>query len=269
MSFSSENGYIPLSVETIMSDIRERVNTQFGVSYTEETFAGTGFYQYFYPMVQRVQENEIKTSEIVQKIQEYFDVTNEIIQRPNTTPPGMYDYFLDAGWKISVKPIESGEEGEARICVDVDDSDPEYDEKKAEICELLKDCLAAGVVSVGTESEFVVIQNAQSFEFSFNLPDRIPTLLRVTLPLSDNNQFVIQSPEWIKEKILENIAAKYSLGLDFQPQRYLSLVDVPWAASILFEYSIDDGENWETGIYESEYDELLTFALGDIEIVEE
>ena len=33
---------------------------------------GTNFYKYFYALMQRLQENEIRTSEIVLKIQQYF-----------------------------------------------------------------------------------------------------------------------------------------------------------------------------------------------------
>jgi hypothetical protein len=36
----------------------------------------------------------------------------------------------------------------------------------------------------------------------------------------------------------------------------------------LLEYSIDDGENWLTAVFEAEFDELLDFGLEDIEIVE-
>ena len=70
MSFASDAGYIPLSIESLMGIVRENVNTQFGTSYTETTFQGTNFYKYFYALVQRLQENEVKTSEIFLRLQE-------------------------------------------------------------------------------------------------------------------------------------------------------------------------------------------------------
>jgi tryptophanase len=72
-----------------MELVREGVNDQFGSSYAAETFQGTNFYKYFYALVQRLQENEVKTSEIVLKLQQYFEITNEEITRPNTTHPGL------------------------------------------------------------------------------------------------------------------------------------------------------------------------------------
>ena len=37
---------------------------------------GTNFYKYFYALAQRIQTNEIKTSEIFLKLQDYFKYTN-------------------------------------------------------------------------------------------------------------------------------------------------------------------------------------------------
>ncbi len=64
MGFSSQNGYTPVSVETILLDIMSNLNTQFGTTYTIDTFVGTNYYKQFYALAQRVQLNEIKTSEI-------------------------------------------------------------------------------------------------------------------------------------------------------------------------------------------------------------
>ncbi len=89
MGFAQETGYIPTDIATIMDDIMENVNTQFGTSYTSETFVGTNFYKFCYAIAQKMQENEIKTSEIFQKLQEYISVTNEAISRPVTTNPGL------------------------------------------------------------------------------------------------------------------------------------------------------------------------------------
>jgi len=49
------------------------VNTQFGQSYTMDTFIGTNLYKYFYALAQLLQENEVKTSEIFLKLQQYFN----------------------------------------------------------------------------------------------------------------------------------------------------------------------------------------------------
>lgn len=268
MSYISESGYIPLSVPELMDIVMANVNTQFGTTYTQDTFVGTNFYKYFYAMIQRLQENEVKTSEIFLRMQEYFVITNENIQRPNTTHPGIYDYFLSKGYFVSTKPPADADAGKAYICVDVDDAADDYAVKKLEICNIVKDCVVAGVISQGTESESITLSNSQAMDFKFNLPTKIPVILRLTITLSENNQFTISTPEVTRQKLYDNIIAKYKLGKNFEPQRYFSVVDAPWASQVLLEWSDDDGGIWHSTVYDSAYNEVFTFELADIELVE-
>jgi hypothetical protein len=276
MSFASDSGYVPISVSQMMDSIMENVNTQFATSYTTETFLGTNFYKYFYAMIQRLQENEVKTSEIFLRMQEYFVITNEKILRPNTTHPGIYDYFQSLGYFVSTKPPEDADRGKAYICVDVDEDDPDYDDViKPAVCAIVKDCVVAGVISQGTESESITLTNGQSFEFKYNLPDRIPIKLRLTTTLSDNNEFTISTPEIQKQTLFDNIGLKYRLGKNFEPQRYFSVIDAPWAAEVLLEWTDDVTDGvldmdavWHDEVFEAAYNEVFTFDLSDITLVE-
>ncbi len=277
MSFASESGYLPASIETMMDLVRVNVNTQFNTSYTADTFLGTNFYKYFYALMQRLEENEIKTSEIFLRMQEYFNITNEEIQRPNTTHPGIYDYFGSKGYFVSTKPPEDADAGKAFICVDVDETADDYETvTKPLLCRIVRDCVVAGVISQGSESEDITMSNGQSFEFKYNLPDRIPVFFRLTTTLSENNEFTIAAPDVTKQKLFDNITARYKLGKNFEPQRYFSVVDAPWAAMVLLEWTDDvtDGEldmspTWHDEVFESEYDEVFIFELTSIQIVEE
>lgn len=268
MGFSQEKGYIPATIETIMNGFMVGINAEFGTTYTAETFIGTNFYKYFYAIAQLVQADEIKTSEIFLNLQEYFDITNERILRPNTTAPGIIDFFESKGYLVSVKPPLDADAGKLFICVDVDDTAPDYADKKVELCEYVKTCCVAGVISQGTESEEITLENLQAFEFKYNLPTRIPTFLKLTITLSENNEYVIKTPEWVVERLLSNITAKYKLGMNFEPQRYFSIIDAPWAAAVKLEYSVDSGANWLTAVFDSDYDELLTFDVDDITLIE-
>ncbi len=58
MSFAQDTGYLPNTIEQLMSSVRVNVNTQFGTTYDEVTFLGTNFYKYFYALIQRLQQNE-------------------------------------------------------------------------------------------------------------------------------------------------------------------------------------------------------------------
>jgi hypothetical protein len=73
MGYANESGYTPQTIDQIMEAFRTAINTQFGTTYTTESFVGTNFYKYFYALAQRVQENEVKTSEIFAKLQDYFN----------------------------------------------------------------------------------------------------------------------------------------------------------------------------------------------------
>jgi len=103
--------------------------------------------------------------------------------------------------------------------------------------------------------------------FKFNLPTKIPITLKLTTTLSANNEFTIESPDDQKQKLYDNITAKYRLGKNFEPQRYFSVIDAPWASDVLLEYDLGDG--FTDDVYEAEYDEVFTFEITDITLVEE
>lgn len=268
MPYSQEQGYVPVPIESIMTSVMGYINTQFGTTYTYETFVGTNFYKYFYALAQREQDNEIQTSEIFLKLQQYFDITNERISRPVVTNPGLIEKLESEGYTASVKPMILIDAGKIHICVDVDETDPDYAATKLDICTIIKDSTVAGAVTQGTESQNIVLSNGQSFAFKYNLPTRIPVKLRLTLTLSENNQVVIGDPDTTKSNLLQNIQAKYRLGKNFEPQRYFTVVDAPWAAVVLLEWSNDAGANWFDDVFDADYDELFTFDLADITLVE-
>lgn len=265
MSFASNTGYVPQTVAQLMDVVRVNVNTQFGTTYTEDTFLGTNFYKYFYALIQRLQENEVKTSEIFLRMQEYFAITNEQIRRPNTTPAGILDIFEDAGYSVSVKEPLEADAGKVYICVDVDSGADDYAETKLAICNIIKDCVVAGVVSMGTESESITLSNNQSFDFKYSLPDKIAIDIKVTIVISDNNSYTIGSDASVRETIFANINDRYHLGMDFEPQRYVSIQDIPWAKTVLLEY--DAGSGFVSTVAALDFDEVYTFAIGDITVV--
>lgn len=286
MGFSLDEGYTPLTIEQMLitdsESVMNNINVQFGTSYTAETFVGTNFYKYFYALIQRLQQSEVKTSEIFLKLQDYFAITNERISRPVVTSPGLIEALENfesdlapEGYIASVKPMIEADAGKVHICVDVDDSDPDYADIKTEICEIIKNSVVAGAVTQGTETETIVLSNGQSFDFKYALPNRIPVGLRLTTNLSVNNQFAIETPEAQKQKIIDNIEDKYRLGRNFEPQRYFTTVDAPWASDVLLEWTDDvtDGEldvtpTWHDEVYEAEFDDLFEISLALISVVE-
>ncbi len=267
MSYAQDFGYVPVTFDTIMGAIREAVNLQFSLTYTEGTFIGTNWYKYFYGIVQKVIENETKTAEIFVKLQEYIATTNERIQRPSVSLPGLIDSFTAQGFVASVKKNEEADAGTVSICVDTDDDLPTYAATKLVICNFLKDFVAAGMVFIGSESETILLSNGQSFDFAFSLPNRIATLIKITITSSDNQEQVIPDDEAIRIAALANIRARYRVGWDFEPQRYYTQIDAPWAATILLQWSVNAGSNYYSTVFQADFDDLYDFDLDDITVL--
>lgn len=270
MGFASESGYTPTSIESMMTTVMNAINTQFSITppYTDETFLGTGFYKAFYSLIQRVQANEIKSSEIFSFVQQYFKITNEQISRPATTAPGILSALFNAGFIASVKPPADADAGKAFVCVDTDPDADDYADKKLQICNLLSTSIVGGVVTQGDQVETLVLTNGQSFDFKFSLPTITPTHIRLTLTLSANNQVVIASDDDIKAKLLANIQASYRLGKNFEPDRYFGVIDAPWASTVLLEWSETDESSYSNDVFEADFDELLGIDLSRIHLVE-
>jgi hypothetical protein len=273
MTYAQDNGYTPTSFAALVEQLRNFVNDQFGTEFTEENFVGTKFYQILYFALQLANRNETKASEIFLKLQEYILQTNMRIQRPSTSLPGIIESFQSRGYIMSVRENDVEDAGTVAYCVDVDDSLPNYPDKRLEICQMLKDFVAAGMVFVGTEEEEITLSNGQEFTFRFSLPDRTPTLLRLTITSSDNQDLFTPDNEVIRQTLFDNIwgkvgqAPRYRLGWDFEPQRYFTLQDAPWAATILLEYSIDAGEAWLSSVFQASYIDILEFGLEDIQVI--
>ncbi len=146
--------------------------------------------------------------------------------------------------------------------------DSSFAATKLDVATLVKDFVAAGIVSQGNQVESITLPNGQSFDFKFKLPDRIPVALRLTLNASENNLTLIPTDEVLREQTYNQISQRYRLGYNFEPQRYFSVdEDAKWASDVTLEWSGDGGATWNATVYDSAYDEVFDFDLEDIAIV--
>ncbi len=267
MSFAQDTGYVPTTLPALMSAVRLAINAQFGTDFSEGTFLGTNWYKYFYTLMQKVMENETKTAEIFLKLQEYIATTNLRIQRPSVSLPGIIDSFTANGYVASVKKNAIEDAGTVSICVNVDDDAEDYAITKLAICNFLKDFIAAGMVFTGSEEETITLTNGQEFDFAYHLPTETPVLIKLTLTSSDNQEVTIPTDTEVRQIAFDNINARYRLGWDFEPQRYFTQVDAPWASIILMEYSTNGGSSYTDDLFEADFDDLITFGLEDIEVL--
>lgn len=274
MGFASDSGYTPSSIETIMLSIMDNINTQFGTTYTTDSFVGTNFYKYMYSMAQLLQTNEIKTSEIFIYLQQYFAITNEKISRPVVTNQGLVDIITAAGYICSVKPMVSGDAGKINICIDKTVASGNWEDStgyaadKAAAAAIIKNSTCAGCVTQGGEVTTITLSNGQEFDFAYALPNRIPVDLRLTMTLSDNNQVAVATDDDIKTALLANVASRYQLGKDFEPQRYWAVSDSPWASVVLLEWSTDGGTTYFSTVFDANFNDLYQVDLSRLHIVE-
>ncbi len=154
------------------------------------------------------------------------------------------------------------------------ETNADYATIKAALCLLISQITVGGSVTQGTETESIVLSNGQAFDYKYYIPNLLKVHLRLTVTLSENNQVVVGSPDEIKQLLLDNINARYRLGRNFEPQRYYSIVDAPWAASVLLEYSFNYDSDyeadatWSSSIYDADYRDLFDVKLENIILVE-
>ena len=144
----------------------------------------------------------------------------------------------------------------------------DYPDVRLALCTLISQITVGGVITIGTEEETIVLTNGQAFDFSFNLPNRLYPLVRLTTVLSENNQLLVGNPDDTRALLLANINERYRLGKNFEPQRYFAISDAPWASSAVVEYSLDAGATWLDTIYDADYDELFMVDIASISLVE-
>ena len=274
MSYTTVNGYTPKNLTQVMVLFMEGINEEFGTTYSAETFIGTNFYKYFYAAAQLVVANEVNFGEAFNKLRDYIRVSNERIQAPVTTKEGMVQFFAESELEISVSSVTSATAGTTAICVNLDEADEDYAEQKILALTLLSESVVAGAATSGDQSGAVVLENGQSFDFYFSLPDKTETLLKAEFTVSRNQSEYVETDEDITEKIFDkmneiqaNGRKLYSVGLDFEPSRYATSEMFPWASSITVTYSTNSGVSYTGDVFEAEFDDLLDIPLENIEVI--
>lgn len=268
MGFSQESGYTPTSFDSIMTRVMQGLNDRWDTVYTYDNFKGSNWYKMFYPLVQELQKSEVKTSEIFTKLQQYINLVNLRISRPVNTPPGIIEKLALDGYTSSVKPMVDADAGKIHVCIDVDETDPQYPNAKDFLCNRLSQIIVGGVVPQGDQIKTITLTNGQSFDYKFYLPQRIPIKIKVTITISENNRLAIPSPDTTRQNIFNRIKSEYALGKNFEPQRYFGVSDAPWGSTVLVEWSDDDGATWKSTVHDADYRDLLTFDIGDVSLVE-
>lgn len=258
MSFNLINGYNPRDFDSIVSEFREAINSEYGLKMTAEQFKGSNWYKLIYSASQLIETVEGNISELSNKMIDYIRKTNEDIQLPKSTIDGLQEHLLsDLGLISSVKPSTASDAGKLYIAVDVDNTASDYTEKKQNILKSLKKYCTAGLYFTGSERGDLVASNGQSFTFGYDLPEIVNMQVRITVTISDSTTSVILNSAQIKSIFEENFKKMYRLGFDFEGDRYLDIRnDLPFASKILIEWSTN-GTSWSSGIWQSAYNQKV------------
>lgn len=267
MSFSVINGYSPRSYEQILSECVEVVNTEFGTSYTSESFVGTNLWKFLYATIQGLMTAENNIAELGVKLQDYIRTQNEELIMPTSSPEGfMQRLEEEMGLISSVKPTEEADAGYVYLAVDVDNGSEDYESIKQGIFERMAKYLGAGTFFDGTEKGQVTALNGQAFNYAFHLPTITDLKVKIVVSVSENTLAYIETPNQIKEKFIKNFNKKYRLGYNFEPQIYLCSDDLPFASEIKVTYSTDGGSSYKNTILNAMYDEKIVINPDNIEV---
>lgn len=266
MPYTTDQNYIPDTFADIMNSFMQGVNARFGTSFTKETFVGTGFYKYFYEVAQNILTAENTFAEAYAKLQDYFRHTNETIAIPKTPREGLIKTFADAGYVVSLEPQTEDNAGTLGVCVLVDPSAENYAAQKSQILTMLKDYTVAGLYYAGTERGEVTLSNGQVFEFAFYTPSKKDASLKLDITLSKNSTVLADKEDEVKDKLLANLAQLYTLGNNFEPEKYFTISrDAPYASAVKLQWKTDGA--YSSAVYPADFRDLLQFSKDRIEVV--
>lgn len=275
MSFSVVNGYTKQTFNELLATLTQAVNEQFGTNYTVDSIVGSNHFKSFYGGLQLVMESENKINDLQVKVVDYIRTINESISAPISSADGTIKYFKDnLGLDVSLRPItDVSLAGQPAIAVDIDPSTADFNSRKQQIFDALRISQTEGLYwyNPSTEAQDNEYRgessalNGQAFPYAFFTPVDFPMYVRITITRSRDNLAYQLNTAQIEQKFRENFASRYSIGRDFEGERYLSVCDIPSAADVKVEWSVN-GDSWTQGVREMEFDSKISIA--EITVVE-
>lgn len=269
MSFNVVNGYTKQTFNELLATLTQAVNEQFGTNYTVDSIVGSNHFKSFYGGLQLVMESENKINDLQVKVVDYIRTINESISAPISSVDGTIKYFKDnLGLDVSLRPItDVSLAGQPAIAVDIDPSASDFNSRKQQIFDALRISQTEGLYWYNPSTEAKTNEyrgessalNGQAFPYAFFTPVAFPMYVKITITRSRDNLAYQLNTAQIERLFRTNFALRYSLGRDFEGERYLSICDVPSAADVKVEWSTDDA-SWTEGVREMEFDSKISIA---------
>lgn len=269
MSFNVVNGYTKQTFNELLATLTQAVNEQFGTNYTVDSIVGSNHFKSFYGGLQLVMESENKINDLQVKVVDYIRTINESISAPISSVDGTIKYFKDnLGLDVSLRPItDVSLAGQPAIAVDIDPSASDFNSRKQQIFDALRISQTEGLYWYNPSTEAKTNEyrgessalNGQAFPYAFFTPVAFPMYVKITITRSRDNLAYQLNTAQIEQLFRTNFASRYSLGRDFEGERYLSICDVPSAADVKVEWSTDDA-SWTEGVREMGFDSKISIA---------
>lgn len=266
MGFNTNNGFTVDSFDVIINNYYQTHIDEWGQDVSFDQFKASKEYELYYTAAQIDLYNQGYFAQTFEYIKTYIDQKNQKIQRPTPIVDRIVARFAesDYGFLCSVRQVTEATRGTLAICLDYT-PDAETNARIGKT--LIDECAIGGIWTDGTITESVSISNGQSFDIKWTIPTQRTVNLKYTIIRSKNTLIAQQPANVIREMILENFAKRYAMGLDIEPQKYLTMCDLGWASSIEGERQTDSDEGFTQNVYNSPYNELFKVIVNPDDIV--
>ncbi|MGL4830859.1 MAG: hypothetical protein ACRCXG_16365 [Vibrio sp.] len=259
--FNDAKGFQPVDIQTMMANYYQaHVKEWADSSLTEDRFRGSKEYELYYTAAQVDAQQQAFYAQTFERIKDYITLKNEKIQRPTPINDRIIQHFFDKyGFKCSVRATTMETRGILAICLDYTSDGSVLDQSIAN--DIIKYCAVGGVWTDGTISKLAPLSNGQSFEIKWSIPTEKTVEFKYTIIRSRNSNISELPAIDIRKLFLENFESRNDLGLDIEPQKYLTKSDLPWASSIVGERKIQGEPDFTSNVYKSEYTDKFTATL--------
>lgn len=267
--FNGEKGFLPISVTDAMASYYQfHVAEWDQEGLTLDRFEGSKEYELYYTAAQVDVQQQAFYAQTFEKLKNYITVKNQKIVRPTPINDRIIDHFQSKyGFITSVRQPTIDTRGILAICIDYTRS-TELDNAIAN--DIKTYCLLGGIHTFGDITANTALSNGQSFPMSWTRPTERTVDFKYTIIRSRNSEFAELPIIDIRKMILDNFAERNSQGLDVEPQKYLTLADLPWASSISGERKLDGEMDFSATVYQAPYNEkfIATVDINNITVTD-
>lgn len=217
---------------------------------------GSYEYQAIYPEIQMMVENGVIMSDSLNQVMGTIAAENQRIYRPAALHTRVPERFAQAGLEATIRQATIDTRGIVAICVD------QKTTPDSTIGDLIRDeMLPAGQFMEGDIEYPTAISNGQPVTIRWTHPIELTATFRVTLTKSRNTPYPVDSPDQVVEIFNDSYARIMGLGLDVVPDKYLTTLNLPWAAAIVTECDPTGGTTYSPNIVLADFNQRYAGVL--------